>query len=417
MNPLFYFLLCLLAFAPCMAADALEADTPGIISAMKNTLEKNPRVLSEQDKISAALRDLKSEKFQRFPALSLTAETEGSRESQGLLRALQPLWVGGRIDNAISQSRVELELARTELLRIQRGLMEDTAVTYANLLGLEARIRAADKNIEEHQRLLDLIARRKKGSISSGADVQLARSRLSQAFLLKQDLTGQQRRGLTDLYALTLTQDQEPVPVPSSLTDLPDYATIESDAVGASPRLAQAALGIERAVIQRALNKSELMPRVYGRLDQELYDRGSASDQDLDTRLALVVEGSLEGAGFRLWEKVKAAEDRIRAAQMLSRSENNDVRRSIRSLLSDRDMLRELVELNRGLVASTGATLASYLRQYEAGRKSWLDLLNTQQEHARARLALEQVRSGFLQNGLRLAAQTGRLDEPLGVHP
>ncbi len=405
------------SFLPCFAQETPTEDPSGIVSALKNTLEKNPRILSELDRINAFERSLTSDKMQRLPAITLEAETEGNEESEAVIRLAQPLWVGGRISNAISKSEIQLNLAQTELLRVQRGLMEDTAVTYANLVGLKNRIKAAEMNIKEHQRFLDLTTRRARGNVSSEADVYLAQSRLSQAHLQNEDLKGQLEVAKTDLYALTLTLTEVDEPVPSVLMDLPGHAEIEATVAKVSARLAQADLEIKNAQIDEALSKSEIMPRLYGRLEQELYDKGSANNQNLDTTLALVLEGTIEGAGFSSWERVKSAKERVKASRMSADAENNDLRRNTRSRLSDRDMIRQLVELNDSLAQSTAKTLASYTRQYEVGRKSWLDLLNIQQEHARARLTLEQVKSSLQQVQLRLAVQMGLLDDLSGITP
>ena len=100
---------------------------------------------------------------------------------------------------------------------------------------------------------------------------------------------------------------------------------------------------------------------------------------------------------------------------MQSDAEKNEVCRATRSLLTDRDMVRQLTQLYGSLVKSTGQTLDSYTRQYEAGRKSWLDLLNVQREHANARLSLAQVNARYAQTCLRLAVQMGRLDSQSGL--
>ncbi|WP_369412294.1 TolC family protein [Geotalea toluenoxydans] len=57
------------------------------------------------------------------------------------------------------------------------------------------------------------------------------------------------------------------------------------------------------------------------------------------------------------------------------------------------------------------------MRQYDAGRKTWVDVLNAQRELSDARLALEQTRSSFQENSLRLAVLLGRLDGTIGIQP
>lgn len=420
------FSLALVAFFPVFSL-AAGGEPPGIslFAAMQYTLEKNPEILAAKESVRAYEATLRSEKNQRLPGVSLAATGEGGDDSYAYVRVQQPLWLGGRIKNAVEKAQRQLELSETQLLRVRRELMEKTVIAYTTVTGLTEQLKAARLNIDEHERLLDLISRRTKGKIAAQADVQLARSRYSQALLTEEDLKGQYQTALNDLYALTRTPmgqfEPDPFestrfePVPRELLDLPGHARVEAEVSNASPRIRMAALEIDSARINRLISRSEWFPQVYGRLDQEVYDKDGTTSQQLDTTLALVVQSALDGGGFRTLEQVRAAQARVRAAQMQSDAEKNEVSRATRSLLTDRDMVRQLKQLYASLVKSTNQTLNSYTRQYEAGRKSWLDLLNVQREHANARLSLAQVNARYEQTCLRLAVQMGRLDSQSGL--
>lgn len=413
------------SFALCHAAESGQpetaatdiAETNDLFFAMQHTLEKNPEVLAAKESIRAYQATLRSEEKQRLPGISLEATAEGSDDSVAYVRVMQPLWVGGRIENAVEKARVQLDLSTTDLLRIQRELMEETVIAYTDVTGLTERLKAARLNIDEHERLLELISRRQKGKISTEADVQLARSRYAIALMTEEDLKGRYQVALNDLFALTRTPMDRFESVPRDLLDLPGHAQVEAEVSDASPRLKMATLEVDSARIDRLINESEFYPRIYGRLDQDIYDKEGTDSQQRDTTLALVVQSALDGAGFRTLDQVRSTEARIRAAQMQADAEKNDITRTTRSLLAERDVVRQLVVLNESLVESTNQTLASYTRQYEAGRKSWLDLLNIQREHANARLALEQARSTYEEACLRLAVRMGRLDRESGLDP
>lgn len=392
------------------------AEIESLFTAMNYTLEKNPEVMTARESVRAYEATLKSEEKQRLPGVSLDTTIEDDNEdSKAYIRVTQPLWVGGRIHNAIEKAKIQLELSQTQLLRVQRDLMEETVVAFTNVTGLTERLRAARLNIDEHEKLLELITRRKKGKISSEADVMLAKSRYSQALMTDEDLKGQYQVALNDLFALTRTPMNRFEPVPGDLLELPGHAKVEAEVTGASPRLKMADLEISAARIERLISRSEFYPRVYGRLDQDIYDKEGTSNQHRDTTVALVIQGALDGIGFRTLDQVRASEARIQAAQMQSNAEKNEINRTTRSLLTEKDLARQLKELNESLVQSTGDTLASYSRQYEAGRKNWLDLLNIQREHSNARLALEQTKSRYEQACLRLAVQMGKLDSQSGL--
>ncbi|WP_321491902.1 TolC family protein [uncultured Desulfobacter sp.] len=396
-----------------------------LFAAMQYTLEKNPQILAAKESVRAYDAGLRSEKKQWLPGVSLAAIGEEADDSYAYVRVQQPLWLGGRIKNAVEKAKRQLDLSEIQLLKVRRELMEQTVIAYTTVTGLIEQLKAARLNIDEHERFLDLISRRTKGKIAAEADVQLARSRYSQSMLTQEDLKGQYQTALNDLYALTRTpmnqfesgQSEQGLfePVPRELLDLPGHARVEAEVSDGSPRIRMAILEIDIARINRHISRAEWYPQVYGRLDQELYDKEGTTSQQRDTTLALVVQSALDGGGFRTLEQVRAAEARVRVAQMQSDAEKNDVSRTTRSLLTDRDMVRKLTRLYDSLVQSTGQTLGSYTRQYEAGRKSWLDLLNVQREYANARQSLAQVNARYEQTCLRLAVQMGRLDSQSGL--
>lgn len=415
------FSLILVSFFPVFPL-AADGDSPGtsLLTAMQYTLEKNPEILAAKESVRAYEAGLRSEKKQWLPGVSLAAIGESGDDSYTYVRVQQPLWLGGRIKNAVEKAKRQLDLSEAQLLKVRRTLMEQTVIAYTTVTGLIEQLKAARLNIDEHERLLDLISRRTKGKIAAEADVQLARSRYSQAMLTQEDLKGQYQTALNDLYALTRTPMNEFEsgrfePVPRELLDLPGHAQVEAEVSDGSPRIRMADLEIDSARINRLISRAEWYPQVYGRLDQELYDKEGTTSQQRDTTLALVVESTLDGGGFRTLEQVRAAEARVRAAQMQSDAEKNEVSRATRTLLTDRDMVRKLTRLYDSLVQSTGQTLGSYTRQYEAGRKSWLDLLNVQREYANARQSLAQVIARYEQTCLRLAVQMGRLDSQSGL--
>ena len=50
------------------------------------------------------------------------------------------------------------------------------------------------------------------------------------------------------------------------------------------------------------------------------------------------------------------------------------------------------------------------MRQFDAGRRSWLDVLNAERELFDARLASAQIDAGLLESSIRIHAGIGQLD-------
>lgn len=64
----------------------------------------------------------------------------------------------------------------------------------------------------------------------------------------------------------------------------------------------------------------------------------------------------------------------------------------------------------RAISSSTDEVVASYLRQYQVGRKTWLDVLNAQRETTQARYTLADLEAGIQAAHLRLLMLSGRID-------
>jgi adhesin transport system outer membrane protein len=85
--------------------------------------------------------------------------------------------------------------------------------------------------------------------------------------------------------------------------------------------------------------------------------------------------------------------------------------------MTERETQQQVGLLYECAVAEMEETLKSFLRQYDAGRKTWMDVLNVQKEVSDVRLQLEQARTTWLEMSLRLAAITGQLDSAAEVKP
>lgn len=416
----------LLLFAStAYAVESAPVVQDGIDVALRLTATSHPSVASKREELKALGFDLESAEFQRFPILSVSASTtddiSGSSPDTNdqydrvIAVVRQPLWVGGRIDGAISQAKVKQEIGRLSLLAVQRELMESTVAAYAGAQGARQRLAAAELNVGEHERLNSLITRREQGGMASLADVQLASSRLSQALAQKIQLEAAMQRALNDLLALT----RQPLPaakeVPADFTELPPLERVAADIEETSATLQQRLREVDLARVSVALARAELLPRLYAKLEQDVYTSSENGEDPEGTRVGLVMEGAVEGMGVSGWKKIRSSDARVVAAEQNVESTRNDLRRRVQALLTDLQSLQLVLKSNEMLVQSTELTLASFLRQFDAGRRSWVDVMNAQREMSEARLALEQTRSSLLETKLRLAVQLGQFDQQAGA--
>jgi adhesin transport system outer membrane protein len=388
--------------------------TDGLRVALTAAVSRNPAVKNKLADLRALGFKVEEAQAARYPSLLVQAQSMGEQTSHGLARVQQPLYAFGRIDGAIDLAGKQVDLGQMSVLEVRRKLLEDTAASYVSLLGARAKLALAERNVEEHQRLFQMIQRRHEGGIASEADARLAGSRLIQAKTLLDQLRGQVDKGENELFALTRLTLPGREPVEPALTELPTMSALLSLADTSVSLVRQRQAELDVARVQATQRRAELMPTVYARWEHDIAPVAGSLNTN---RVGVVLEASMDGFGLVAKPRLAAEVERIAAAQENLEAAKSETTRRLTGLLSDRQTQQLLVSANESAVQAIEDTLASFLRQYDAGRKSWVDVLNTQREVSDARQQLQTVRSAWQENSLRIAALLGLLDSAAEMTP
>lgn len=404
-----------LAFAwllPC----SVQAQDDGFEAALRSALSLHPAVSGKKAQLDAKTFGSDATRSLRFPTLTAQAQQYGSAPRSGnetsasstpvTLRARQPLWAFGRIDSQIAYADADTEVERADLRRVQRQLLENTALAYAAVLGSRQRLQLATSHSQALQRLHEQIQRREQGQLASRADASLAATRLAQARARQQRYAGELEVALSDLLALTLRPVPAEQPVASRFTSLPGTDAVLELALAQSAELGHKQQLVERARAAVEQVRTAARPTVYLQAERLSGQAGYRNDN----RVSVVLEGTLEGMGFATRGRTQAAQAQLGAAEQDLLSARNDAGRSVRRLHSNRQMLQALITTQAASLVDLAALLESYKRQYEAGTKSWLDLLNTQRELNEQQLQQVQAESDWLAHSLQLTSLIGGFD-------
>ena len=109
--------------------------------------------------------------------------------------------------------------------------------------------------------------------------------------------------------------------------------------------------------------------------------------------------------------KTQSAElRRWRTQQEVAQAQIDMAQAGLFPTLADLDALTQQVEPARLLVTATEDVVASYLRQYQIGKKNWLDVLNALRESAQATYSAVDVALNTQSLQLRLMLLTGPLN-------
>ncbi len=385
----------------------------GLGAAIQATLNNHPAIQGKLAEVASKGYAADNARSRRFPNLSVQASVQDDDQKPGTVLIQQPLWAFGKIDIPIELADVDVLAERSSLLQLQRELLEDTAATYATIEGIQLRKSVAMNNTEELHQLYEHVQRRQKGQLASEVDVRLAFSRLTQARARHQKIEGELQVTLSELESLTQVPVNTSIPVDQSLVQLPGLTQIEARALENSAEVLYKQKLVQLSRLEVDRERVSDMPTLFLNVERDILDARETSEDE--TRVAVVLEGSVEGLGFGGSSRVKQASSQLIAAKQDLKVTENDIKQRIKSLMTNRSVQLSLSQAQEASVSALDETLSSYMRQYESGRKSWLEVLNIQRELTEQRIQLAQTQSDWLVISLRIAAIAGMLDPISGI--
>jgi adhesin transport system outer membrane protein len=198
------------------------------------------------------------------------------------------------------------------------------------------------------------------------------------------------------------------VPAVPDAGALASLQAVLTQALAYSPTLRR--LGFEEATAQAdiAAKRSAYMPQLVLRLEN------STGLQASEQRAMLVLLAQ-PGAGLSAKSGTDAAVARREAARLAREAAERDVRERV--TLDWNEWVATRLRLDNASQARAMSTEVSesYARQYTAGRKTWIDVLNAVREATQSELAVDDAQAQMLAASLRLRAQTGTLINSTGA--
>ncbi|UXH76252.1 TolC family protein [Roseateles amylovorans] len=356
---------------------------------LMTALAEDPSIERARADIAAAESNVSAAKWQFGPTPSFSREPAGMGYSSGayvnVLRVTQPLYTGGALTAGLSAAKTSLRSSHQELLAAQLQLKQRIVATWAEWAKARGRVDNLQLLETSHQQLLDMIERRTRAGVSTASDAALATSRLSAVraelaqarldeTLQREQLQRLARRPVTDTLLQALAGD---LPAAPALNEV-------LQGIQNAPEMMMARAGVDIAQDELTRAKAGLKPTVSLRYDHQ---SGARSDQ----RIGVVVQASMNG-GFASIAALGGSRARIQAAQAAVAATEQDL---FNRYQLDFTRYQAATASASNAVATSAASddvLRSYRRQFDAGRRAWLDLLNMVREAHAARQSEREAR-------------------------
>lgn len=414
----------LLLLAP-MSVSAMSLE-----QAVANAIDTNPRIQERYARFQSTDRLQRGATADYLPQLTLRAQIgeewtdyksgqqfdEQLTQDQVSLRLSQLIFDGFRTSADMKRLDRETESERLGLISAAENLALDVVAAYLSVRKAEQILTLTEKNVQDHEDIFEFITSRSKRGLASESDIAQVSARLANArssLLAADNNLHDERTRLRALVGMPADDLVDPIPDQKLLPD--DLTQAVEQALSSHPELAAATADIEAAEQEVRVNKGGYWPRLSVQADAVRgHDVGGFEGLDEDARLLLVLEYDLY-AGGRDRARSDSSKWRLYEAKAIRAGTSRQVEEEVELAWRANNTLQLQQEQLKVSVDAATAAERGYIRQYELGRRTLLDVLNAKVETFLARRNYISARYDQVAAMYRVLNATGRLSYALRV--
>ena len=394
------------------------ASPPGVPSALLNAAEiateNYPTIRTAEAELRASRADLRGARWLRYPSLTVEALaiTRGSQTaSQNGVAANatveQPILTFGRIGGTIDRAEALWLVRRAAVDETAREVTLRVIEAFYNVAAAARRQALIEGGLAQHKTLLDTISNRVRQEISPESDLDLATSRTAQ---MEQELAlarAQRTASYSQLVELVGTTS-------INLGNVPDYDPAISHpseagaidrALSCDPKLQRMRAEVLAARAEAKVAKAGLFPQLLGQL----------SHNEITGTRAGVALRAQTGAGLSQVAAVGAARARVQGSEFNISTAERELREALRLDFVTNRASRDRVAAGSRASSSAEMVTESYKRQFIAGRRTWLDVMNAVREATNSELSVADAEVGAMSSNARIWLRTcGWQPRPIG---
>lgn len=392
---------CLLCLALLLQPPAWAEEMLSFATSLAQLWRSHPEVQQAEAALRAAGYD-KSATYAGFlPYAQLDMARSEDGDDERVARLILPLWRGGLNFASLDVAEASRIAAAADLQRTRLRL--GLRLVDAYFAVVSAREQEADWRhyLAVLAQLQGLIERRAAAGVSPEADVQTVLTRRHQAEA-EAALNESVRASALSQYVALVGLPAEPADWPGEGAQLSEpevQAALHRD-LDAHPELAFAKARAAREAADTRRSRAQLSPELSLRHTKPFGDEANQSEPV--TQLVLQYQTD---NGLRAYQTYRAGHQRMTAAEAAIAAARRDVVSARATARAEYEAARAQLAYQGAAVQASDAVVASALRQFEAGRKTWIEVLNAQREAHENKLQQARQRQRLWQANARLALQ------------
>ncbi len=392
-------------------------------AAVHEALDSHPEIAALGHNQQAISQELEAAKGLWMPKLDIEAKAGGyineDTESERFeLSAIlsQPVFDGGRGSSETKRHRERVKSAKGRIADTANAVALRVAQAYTEVQRARAVLNASRQNLKALRNISYLVSRRASGGHGNRAETAQARARIASAKAAETEA----RQRLGDAYALyiaavgrppkKLTTRAAPVTnMPRSLNEAIRRARESSPKISA---LRHTALAAEAAI---GTAKSALLPKFNVELSGNYANRIKyTSSRDIHGKALMVMRWNVFNGGIDT-ARVREAEYRASESKSLAYAALRNVERDIRFAWNARKAAMARVTYLRRQLAANRSALSAQKGQFTIGKRTLLDILDTQNEVFVSSTSLATAIFSARYNTYKVLAAMGQLVPSLNI--
>lgn len=416
----------LLIFSFYMAPIAAHSEP--LVEAIGHVLSTHPQIKSQTYSRLAVDEQLRQAKSGYYPSLDVLAGAGLAEHREPTDESLEPwetsitlrqnLFNGFSTVEGVGQQESAVASAAYKVQTVSEQLALRGCSAYLEVLRREDLKKVAQKNVETHLRIMDEIKLRGDSGVGRKSDTEQVQARLSLAqtnlVIAETNLLDAQSNYVSLIGYMPenlTTPDSPDSSIPESLENAVAQAT------SANPNIKSAEADLEARKRQYKASKAPYYPSVDLELEQTWSDETSTGEEGSKT-------DELSGMVYVRFNIFNGWQDEGRVAQnrmLINQAQeikNNTERQVVESMkLSWRSYQsnQNLIGLIERRIAASESTAKAYVQQFDIGRRTLLDVLNTETEAINAQASLVEAKFDLLLSKYRILNGMGGLVKSLGL--
>ena len=384
------------------AIGVLTVCTASTVSALtlnetiRYTLETNPEVLAARHEYLARDQEVDVAKAGYRPTLDVAAgigrQTIESQSTGGdevtltrhesSVSATQMVFDGFATSEEVNRQQARRNSSFFKSSEVEENTALRASEVYLNLLRQNELLDLARETLYEHQNIHDQMVLRNKSGVGSKADLDQISARLA---LANSNMISAQSNLLdsqTNFYRVTGMRPQlNTVETPKITPSIPaSLEAAETLALTQHPTLKSALADVESAVAQYEATESVFWPNLRIEADKRWdEDIDGVVGESEDLVVALRMRYNLYNGGGDKSRRKQTAH-LIEQARDIRNNTKRQVVESLRLSWSAHQTINEQLKYLEMHVRASLATKSAYQKQFNIGRRTLLDLLNTENE-------------------------------------